>query len=120
MQLRRRKGAVAVAVAVIAGALGGAPGAMAVPGPGGPGAPATSRDGEGTGSGSGSGDRASGAALPSVWPRPHSMESAGSPVTLGDDVVLVTAADDGRAAGGDVDPYALEALRAVLRDAGAR
>ncbi|MEU7646832.1 beta-N-acetylglucosaminidase domain-containing protein [Streptomyces huasconensis] len=116
MQLRRRKGAVAIAAAVIAGALGGAPGALAVPGPGGPGAPATSPDGDGTGSG----DRGSGAALPSVWPRPQSMEAAGSTVTVGDDVVVVTAADDGRASGDDVDPYALEALRAVLRDAGAR
>ncbi|MCF3123645.1 beta-N-acetylglucosaminidase domain-containing protein [Streptomyces arenae] len=105
MQLRRRKGAAAVAVAVIAGALGGAPGAVAAPG--GPGVPAASPDGRGD-------DRATGSAPPSVWPRPQSMGTAGASVTVGDEVVLMTA--DGEHA----DPYALEALRAVLRDAGAR
>ncbi|MFD0552694.1 hypothetical protein ACFQ0X_28630 [Streptomyces rectiviolaceus] len=45
VQLRRRKGAAAIAVAVIAGALSGAPGAVAAPGlPGKPGTPATSPD----------------------------------------------------------------------------
>ncbi|WPO73705.1 beta-N-acetylglucosaminidase domain-containing protein [Streptomyces sp. KN37] len=136
MQVRRRKGAVAIAAAVIASALGGAPGAMAAPGPGGPSAPATSPDGGSDGIGSG--DRGSGVALPSVWPRPQSMDAAGSAVTVRDDVVLVTPAYDGRGGRGDrsdrsdrsgtlgedsgdaFDPYALEALREVLHDAGAR
>lgn len=103
MQLRRRKGAAAIAVAVIAGALGGAPGAVAAPGlPGKPGTPATSPDD----------DRESDGGLPPVWPRPQSMTAAGSPVTVTDEVVLVT--------GKDPDPYAMDALRALLRDAGAR
>ncbi|WP_306335858.1 beta-N-acetylglucosaminidase domain-containing protein [Streptomyces sp. KL118A] len=115
MQVRRRKGAAAVAVAVIAGALGGAPGALADPGaPGRPGAPATSPDDDSRGD----------SRLPSVWPRPQSMTTSGSAVTLGEDVVLVvpggrvSRADSG--SGPALDPYALEALRALLRDAGAR
>ncbi|WP_030790997.1 beta-N-acetylglucosaminidase domain-containing protein [Streptomyces sp. NRRL S-920] len=116
MQLRRRKGAVAIAVAVIAGSLGAAPGALAAPGtPGRPGVPATSPDAEA------GGDRGSDSVLPSVWPRPQSMDSGGNAVTVGDDVVLVTAREgSGSGEDGDVDPYALDALRAVLRDAGAR
>ncbi|MFK4064703.1 beta-N-acetylglucosaminidase domain-containing protein [Streptomyces sp. NPDC029674] len=109
MQLRRRKGAAAIAVAVIAGTLGGAPGALAAPGaPGRPGVPATSPDDDAKAG------RKSDSGLPSVWPRPQSMSAAGTTVTVGDDVVLVTAD------GADSDPYALEALRALLRDAGAR
>lgn len=61
MQLRRRKGAAAIAVAVIAGALSGAPGAVAAPGiPGQPGAPATTPDD----------DRESDGALPRSGPAP--------------------------------------------------
>ncbi|MEU6825629.1 beta-N-acetylglucosaminidase domain-containing protein [Streptomyces atriruber] len=119
MQVRRRKGAVAVAVAVIAGALGGAPGALANPGtPGRPGAPATSPDDDSRDA------RRSDSRLPSVWPRPQSMTASGGAVTLGDDVVLVvpgsrvSRADSG--SGPALDPYALEALRTLLRDAGAR
>ncbi|MFJ2769452.1 beta-N-acetylglucosaminidase domain-containing protein [Streptomyces sp. NPDC087300] len=105
MQLRRRKGAAAVAVAVIAGALGGAPGALAAPGaPGEPGTPTASPDSPDEG-------RADGG-LPPVWPRPQSMSAAGGSVTVGDDVTVVT--------GGATDPYALEALRTLLRGAGAR
>ncbi|WP_208609629.1 beta-N-acetylglucosaminidase domain-containing protein, partial [Streptomyces atriruber] len=96
-------------------ALGGAPGALADPGaPGRPGAPATSPDEDGRGD----------SRLPSVWPRPQSMTTSGSAVTLGDDVVLVvpggrvSRADSG--SGPALDPYALEALRSLLRDAGAR
>ncbi|QEV18147.1 beta-N-acetylglucosaminidase domain-containing protein [Streptomyces alboniger] len=119
MQLRRRKGAVAIAVAVIAGSLGGAPGALAAPGaPGRPGVPATSPDADARD------DRGSDSALPSVWPRPQSMDTGGTAVTVGDDVVLVTAREANGSSGsgedGDFDPYALDALRAVLRDAGAR
>ncbi|MEV8015194.1 beta-N-acetylglucosaminidase domain-containing protein [Streptomyces sp. NPDC086554] len=107
MQLRRRKGAAAIAVAVIAGTLTGAPGAIAAPGiPRQPGAPATTPDD----------DRESDGALPPVWPRPQSMTAAGAPVTVTDEVVLVAGATGGHAP----DPYAVEALRALLRDAGAR
>ncbi|MEU3740105.1 beta-N-acetylglucosaminidase domain-containing protein [Streptomyces sp. NPDC032198] len=102
MQLRRRKGAAAIAIAVIAGALGGAPGAVAAPGlPGKPGTPATSPDD----------DRESDGSLPPVWPRPQSMTTAGATVTVTDEVVLAT--------GQNPDPYAIDALHAVLRDAGA-
>ncbi|MFF1717058.1 beta-N-acetylglucosaminidase domain-containing protein [Streptomyces sp. NPDC058268] len=102
MQLRRRKGAAAIAVAVIAGALGGAPGAVAAPGlPGKPGTPATSPDD----------DRESDGSLPPVWPRPQSMTTAGATVTVTDEVVLAT--------GQNPDPYAIDALHAMLRDAGA-
>lgn len=103
MQLRRRKGAAAIAVAVIAGALSGAHGAVAAPGlPGKPGTPATSPDD----------DRESDGSLPPVWPRPQSMTTAGTQVTVTDEVVLAT--------GRNPDPHAMDALRALLRDAGAR
>ncbi|MFE6158914.1 beta-N-acetylglucosaminidase domain-containing protein [Streptomyces sp. NPDC056486] len=112
MQLRRRKGATAVAVAVIAGALGGAPGAVAAPGlPGKPGPPATSADDDREGDQESDGRETDGA-LPPVWPRPQAMSTAGTPVTVTDEVVLVT----GRAP----DPYAMDVLRALLHDAGAR
>ncbi|MGW0532048.1 beta-N-acetylglucosaminidase domain-containing protein [Streptomyces sp. NPDC003032] len=146
MQLRRRKGAVAIAVAVIAGALGGAPGVLAAPGtPDRPGVPATSPDG-----GAGANGRRTDSALPSVWPRPQSMSAAGNAVTVGDDVVLVTTGDSGthkdkgknkgkgkdegkdnKNKSGDsdpydtydsydtYDPYALDALRTLLHDTGA-
>ncbi|QEU97635.1 hyaluronidase [Streptomyces kanamyceticus] len=98
-QFRRGKGAAAVAVAVIAGALGGAPGALAAPPA--PGTPATSPDD----------DRANDGLVP-VWPRPQSTIAAGTAVTIGDDVTVIADAD--------TDPYALDALRTLLRDAGAR
>ncbi|MET8688205.1 beta-N-acetylglucosaminidase domain-containing protein [Streptomyces sp. NPDC004732] len=125
MQVRRRKGVTAVAVAVIAGALGGAPGALANPGaPGGPGAPATSPDALDALDAASSDAPRSDSRLPSVWPRPQSMSDSGSAVTLGDDVVLVVPrGEPHRAAslsGPAIDPYALEALRALLRDSGAR
>lgn len=99
MQLRRhRKGAAAIAVAVIASALGGASGAVAAP----PRHPLST------------GDRDSETGTPAVWPRPQSLRTASGaesvPVT--DEVVLVT----GRGA----DRYAVDALRTVLRGAGAR
>ncbi|QES41658.1 hyaluronidase [Streptomyces venezuelae] len=110
MQLRRRKSAAAVAVAVIAGALGGAPGALADPGA--PGAPVTLPDG----------DTTTGSRLPSVWPRPQSMTASGTAVTIGDDVVLVVPRGDRNDHGdhGDHDPYALKALRDHLHATGAR
>ncbi|MEU1015559.1 beta-N-acetylglucosaminidase domain-containing protein [Streptomyces sp. NPDC005898] len=108
MQVRRRKGAVVVAVAVVASVLGGAPGALADPGtPTGPGVTSPHRAG-------GRGNRA-GAVQPAVWPRPHVMSPRKGAVTVGDDVALVTAGGDE-----DADPYALDALRDLLRDAGAR
>ncbi|HCA87357.1 MAG TPA: hyaluronidase, partial [Streptomyces sp.] len=57
-------------------------------------------------------DREDTGSLPSVWPRPHDLRARGESVPVGDQVALV--ADD------DTDPYALDALREVLRSAGAR
>ncbi|MFD3523649.1 beta-N-acetylglucosaminidase domain-containing protein [Streptomyces sp. NPDC058653] len=100
MQLgRSRRTATAVAVAVIGGLLGTAPGATAAPAD--PGSTSASTpDGEGE------------AALPSVWPRPHSLKASGRTVTLGDDVTVVAAED--------ADPYAVETLTKALREAGVR
>ncbi|MEV6245621.1 beta-N-acetylglucosaminidase domain-containing protein [Streptomyces sp. NPDC051742] len=52
------------------------------------------------------------ASLPAVWPRPQSLTAVGPSVRLGDEVTLL--ADD------DADPYALAALRELLRSAGVR
>ncbi|MFJ8883904.1 beta-N-acetylglucosaminidase domain-containing protein [Streptomyces sp. NPDC102402] len=100
MQLGRRRHATAVAVAVIGGLLGPfAPAAVAAPvTPGGPAATST--------------DRAYDARLPAVWPRPQSLEPSGRSVPLGSEVTLLA---DARA-----DPYAVDALRALLREAGVR
>ncbi|MFE0100329.1 beta-N-acetylglucosaminidase domain-containing protein [Streptomyces sp. NPDC059009] len=100
MHVRRRKGAAAVAVAVIAGTLGSAPTALAAPTS--PGTPATTPDAD------------SSTPLPSIWPRPQSMSprAADQSIPLTDEAVLV--------AGEDTDPYALEVIRAALREAGAR
>ncbi|RVU19289.1 hyaluronidase [Streptomyces antnestii] len=101
MQLRRRrKGAAAIAVAVIASALGSAPGAVAAP----PGAPVTTGDPWG--------DRESDTGLPAVWPRPQSVRASADGVSVTDEVVLV--------ASRDADTYAVDALRTLLRGAGAR
>ncbi|WP_406450124.1 beta-N-acetylglucosaminidase domain-containing protein [Streptomyces sp. NBC_00876] len=100
MQLRRRKRATAVAVAVLGGLLStGVPAAVAAPSV--PGSTAVT-----------SPDRTDDATLPTVWPRPQSIKAAGSPVALSGQVTLV--------AGAQADPYAVEALRTVLRDAGVR
>lgn len=99
MQVRRRKGAAAIAAAVISGLLGAAPGALAAPADPGISSP-DAQDPQGA-------DR-----LPSVWPKPQSMRAAGGAVPVGDEVFLLT--DEG------ADPYAVEALREVLRSAGAR
>ncbi|MEU7277188.1 beta-N-acetylglucosaminidase domain-containing protein [Streptomyces sp. NPDC045431] len=100
---RGKRTATAVAVAVIGGLLGGAPGALAAPGnPGSPSATAPERDGT----------ERTGAQLPSVWPRPQSLRPAGAAISLGETVTVV--------AGAETDPYAVEALEAVLRDAGVR
>ncbi|MEU7038679.1 beta-N-acetylglucosaminidase domain-containing protein [Streptomyces sp. NPDC046237] len=49
---------------------------------------------------------------PGVWPRPQSLRAAGPAVPLGDEVTLLTDAG--------ADPYAVAALREVLRAAGVR
>ncbi|MFB8412841.1 beta-N-acetylglucosaminidase domain-containing protein [Streptomyces albidoflavus] len=103
MQLRRSRTAAALAVAVIAGTLGGAPTALAAPpAPD----PATAADE--------APDDAKGetAGLPSVWPRPQSLRAADGRVALGSRVVLLAPIG--------TDPYALKALREVLREAGVR
>ncbi|MET7294143.1 beta-N-acetylglucosaminidase domain-containing protein [Streptomyces griseoloalbus] len=52
------------------------------------------------------------AAGPSVWPRPHSLRANGAPVEVTDEVALIPDAT--------ADPHTLDALRALLRQAGAR
>ncbi|MFE2301853.1 beta-N-acetylglucosaminidase domain-containing protein [Streptomyces sp. NPDC059445] len=138
MRLGRGKGATALAFAVVASTFVTAPAALAAPH--GPAASADDREPAG-------GDQAAGSTAPAVWPRPQSLRANGTPVTVTDEVVLVTPAADtsggSRPAGSyapgvplaphapgvsvdayapdsDLDPYALEALRALLRQAGAR
>ncbi|MER5945018.1 beta-N-acetylglucosaminidase domain-containing protein [Streptomyces sp. NPDC001904] len=98
MQLRRRRTAAAVAVAVIAGTLGGAAGAAAAPAP------------------PGGADRtAAQPSRPSVWPRPRSLRASAHGVTVPGSpggVVLVVPPGS--------DRYAVDALRTLLRGAGAR
>ncbi|MER7152019.1 beta-N-acetylglucosaminidase domain-containing protein [Streptomyces lydicus] len=99
----RVAGTTALAAAVIGGLLGGVPTAQAAPADpavGGPGQP------DGT-------DRTAGAGqVPAVWPRPQSLQELGSAVPLGREAVLVAAPD--------TDPYTLDVLRGLLRDAGVR
>ncbi|WP_309062772.1 beta-N-acetylglucosaminidase domain-containing protein [Streptomyces sp.] len=97
MQLGRGRRAAALAFVVVAGTLGAAPASVAAPpAPGTTTAPVPDT---------------AGADL-SVWPRPHSLRANGAPVAVTDEVVLhADAAADG---------YALDALRALLRQAGAR
>ena len=99
---RRRAGATALTAAVIGGLLGGLPSAQAAPPPG--------TDGPSTGSTDGSA-KAQGR-VPSVWPRPQSLQQRGSFVPVGRDVTIVS--DE------DTDSAALEAVRTTLREAGAR
>ncbi len=97
VQLGRRRHATAVAVAVIGGLLGPfVPAAVAAPVT--PAATAADRTGD--------------TPLPPVWPRPQSAEASGRAVTLGTEVTLLP--------GPEADPYAVEALRALLRDSGVR
>ncbi|MFF0748821.1 beta-N-acetylglucosaminidase domain-containing protein [Streptomyces sp. NPDC004267] len=104
---RGKRTATAVAVAVIGGLLGGGvPGsAYAAPGAPSPTAPPVTLP-----------DRQpddAGAALPAVWPRPQSLTATGGPgVPLGAEVTLLAAPD--------ADPYAVGALRELLRAAGVR
>ncbi|MFF6869209.1 beta-N-acetylglucosaminidase domain-containing protein [Streptomyces sp. NPDC012450] len=114
---RRKRTATAVAAAVIGGLLGGAapgtaqalPKAPAFPAPpAAPAPPTTPADPAAT--------RApaapASARVPAVWPRPQSLAAAGPSVRLGDEVTLLADAD--------ADPYALDALRELLRAAGVR
>lgn len=105
VRVRRSGGAAALAFAVVAGALGGAAGDAAAA-PAAPGtAPAASPDGRAE-------DPAARSAQPAVWPRPQSLRATGAAVTVTDEVALV--------AGEAADPYAVEALRTLLAEAGAR
>ncbi|MDN0196876.1 beta-N-acetylglucosaminidase domain-containing protein [Streptomyces sp. S.PNR 29] len=96
MQQRRGKRAAALAFAVVAGTLGAAPAALAAPPT--PGTATTTPDSAG--------------ADVSVWPRPQSLRPNGTPVAVTDEVALVT--------GATADRYAVEALRTLLLEAGAR
>ncbi|MEU1850012.1 beta-N-acetylglucosaminidase domain-containing protein [Streptomyces sp. NPDC019990] len=97
MGLRHGKRAAALAVAVIAGSLGIPPAAVAAPpAPHATATPAPDSAGPGL----------------SVWPRPQSLRGNGAPVAVPDEVTLIT--------GSGADRYAVEALREVLRQAGAR
>ncbi|TGA90899.1 hyaluronidase [Streptomyces palmae] len=88
-----------MAAAVIGGLLGSAPQAAADPlSPGTPGNTAT--------------ERAGADGVPPVWPRPQSLRAQGTRIPVDTEVTLV--------ADGNADPYALDGLRALLRDAGAR
>ena len=95
----RAAGAAAVTAAVIGGLLGGAPSALATPAD--PDAPGSSLS-----------DPAGDSGVPPVWPRPQSVRSQETLVPVGDEATLI--------ADGDADPYALDALRALLHQAGAR
>ncbi|MFI0715375.1 beta-N-acetylglucosaminidase domain-containing protein [Streptomyces inhibens] len=93
-------GTTALAAAVIGGLLGGVPSAQAAPADPAIGTPDQP-------------DRPAGAGqMPAVWPRPQSMQELGGAVPLGDEAALVAAPD--------TDPYALDVLRGLLRDAGVR
>jgi len=96
----RAVGATAMAAAVIGGLLGGAQGASAAP-----------VDDPGT-AGASTPDRNSTGDVPSVWPRPQSLRAQGADVAISGEATLI--------ADGDADPYALDALRALLHDAGVR
>ncbi|MEV5592550.1 beta-N-acetylglucosaminidase domain-containing protein [Streptomyces sp. NPDC052496] len=102
----RVAGATALAAAVIGGLLGSTVPAHAAPADPAVGTPDL------PGQSDGSGRTASAGQLPAVWPRPQSMRPAGPSVQLGDEAAVVAAPD--------ADPYALDALRALLRDAGMR
>ncbi|MFB7913453.1 beta-N-acetylglucosaminidase domain-containing protein [Streptomyces sp. NPDC056061] len=99
MRLGRRKRATAVAVAVLGGLLSA--GAPAVAAPSAPGSPALTTP-----------DRTGDGAPPAVWPRPQSIEASGTDVPLSAEVTLVADAQ--------ADPYAVGALRDLLRGAGVR
>ncbi|WP_051723451.1 beta-N-acetylglucosaminidase domain-containing protein [Streptomyces albus] len=84
---------------MIGGLVGTAPGAAAAPAPAGDTAPTAE-------------DRKDDASVPSVWPRPQDLSARGKAVRVTERVALVS--DE------NTDPYALDALHALLRSAGAR
>lgn len=100
-----RRAALALALAVLAGTLGAgtlgtAPDAVAAP-------PAPDTTASPTSPAAGTAR----AAEPSVWPRPHSLRANGAPVAVTEEVALTADAT--------ADAYTLDALRALLREAGA-
>ncbi|MFI2717902.1 beta-N-acetylglucosaminidase domain-containing protein [Streptomyces collinus] len=111
MGLRRGKRAAALAVAVVAGSLAAPPAATAAPSP--PGTTATTPSPD-----------TAGADL-SVWPRPHSLRANGAPIAVPDEVALITDAQaapppSSRLRSSRVDSHSVDALRELLRQAGAR
>ncbi|MFE1942502.1 beta-N-acetylglucosaminidase domain-containing protein [Streptomyces massasporeus] len=111
MGLRRGKRAAALAVAVVAGSLAAPPAAMAAPSPPDTTATTPTPDSAGTDL--------------SVWPRPQSLRANGAPVTVPDEVALITDAQadpppSSRLRSSKGDPHAVDALRELLRQAGAR
>ncbi|MFG2207620.1 beta-N-acetylglucosaminidase domain-containing protein [Streptomyces sp. NPDC048638] len=93
-------GTTALAAAVISGLLGGMPSAQAAPADPSIGTPDQP-------------DRPADAGeAPAVWPRPQSMRELSAAVPLGREATLVAAPD--------ADPYALDVVRGLLRDAGVR
>ncbi len=94
----RRAGVTVLAAALLGGLLGGSSDALAEPRPDGTATSVPDREGE--------------SGLPPVWPRPQTSRALGAYVPVGDQVTLM--ADNG------TDPYAIDALRAILRAAGAR
>ncbi|WP_407697970.1 beta-N-acetylglucosaminidase domain-containing protein [Streptomyces apocyni] len=92
--------------AVIGGLLGSAPGALAAPSdPVNPSTDAADTAGRETG-------RKTAGKLPSVWPKPQSIQASGTAVPIDGEVFLL--ADEG------ADPYAIDTLRTLLATAGAR
>ncbi|MFE9773103.1 beta-N-acetylglucosaminidase domain-containing protein [Streptomyces sp. NPDC005931] len=114
MQPRRGKRAAVLAFAVVAGTLGSMPAAVAAP----PDPGTTTSPGPGTTTSPAPGTTAAPApgaveeAGPSLWPRPQSLRAGGAPVAVTEEVALITDAT--------VDRYTLDALRTLLREAGAR
>ncbi|MFD8980813.1 beta-N-acetylglucosaminidase domain-containing protein [Streptomyces sp. NPDC059564] len=123
MQLRGRKRSTAAAVAVIGSLLGGAVAATPQGITATPKTSGTPRSDGGSAAASvpvpvplldpGSDPVRTAAEGPAVWPRPQSaVADPGRELTVGAEAVLV--------APGDVDPYAVEVVRAALRGAGVR
>ncbi|MEU4212994.1 beta-N-acetylglucosaminidase domain-containing protein [Streptomyces sp. NPDC026206] len=100
----RRAGVTVLAAALLGGLLGSGTDAFADPRPGDAAAAATGSPG--------TPDRDGAGALPPVWPRPQAARAQGSYARVGDEVTLM--AEPG------TDPYAIEALRGILRGLGAR
>ncbi|WP_407077854.1 beta-N-acetylglucosaminidase domain-containing protein [Streptomyces phytohabitans] len=98
----RRAGAGALVAAFVGGLLSGAPAAQGAP----------SADGVADAPDDEAARESRQGGPPQVWPRPQAMRAGGTSVPLGAEVTLVSDAD--------ADPYALAAVRDLLRDAGVR